>query len=136
MGAGWVVSHGKDVFGLRVSIWTGATHPNAPKYGDRAQFQIARTGTGLRDCIETISEAWIVKENPAYFAEANRLPNLRAALDEGKAQEWAQQAAAIAEARAALAADMRDHDALYHREDGLSQPVRTDAPTAGQWCPA
>jgi hypothetical protein len=113
MGEGWTVSYDKDDWRTRLSLWTGPNRPNAPQWRDRADFTIARHGEHMRDPIDTVSEVWIVAENPAYFAEAERLPRLREALDTGKAAEWAAQAAELAARRAALFEDMQAHEAGY-----------------------
>lgn len=93
MGNNWGVSWESDDWNARVYIWDGSfgdgANPTTPKWNDRCIFTIAHKDVpGLRDPQDTISEAWIVAQNQCYFLEAERLPLLRKALDEGKPEVW------------------------------------------------
>lgn len=104
MGAGWSVFWKTDSFSSAVELWTRRDGMlGAPGYEARLSFTVARHMA--HEARDTINEAWIVEYNAGYFLEAEQLPALRRALDEGKPAAWAAQIAEIARLRKALGED-------------------------------
>jgi hypothetical protein len=111
VGSSFVVHYSTEYSRYALEIWGGALGDHS----DRMLIYIGRMPLvpGYGHGPHEVSEEGIVKQNQAYFLEAERLPKLRAARDANKAADWAQRIATIKALRDALAAEAYEYSVSY-----------------------